>query len=128
MNGKRGYERDALTYEILAAAYEVHTELGAGMQEKHYENALCIELAKRNLRFERQPPMQVTFKSHNVGDIYPDIVVENQVILELKAVAELADIHKAQLASYLNAAGMRRGLLINFNVVSLKNGIKRVFP
>ena len=128
MKGRRAYERDALTREILAAAYEVHTELGAGMQEKHYENALCIELAKRNFRFERQKPIQVTYKGFNVGDIYPDIVVENQVILELKAVAELADIHKAQLASYLKAAGMRRGLLINFNVISLKKGVKRVFP
>lgn len=92
-----------LTYVINGAIFEVNRELGAGFLEKVYENALLIELIERGLKALNQVPIQVKYKARNVGEYYADIVVENQIILELKAVDKLQKIHVAQLLNYLKA-------------------------
>ena len=95
--------------------------------ESAYEECLCYELARSGLRFERQVPVPVNYKGLHLDCAYRlDLVVEDAVIIELKAIDELLPIHKAQLLTYLKASGKRVGLLINFNVSVLKNGIKRL--
>lgn len=118
--------QDPLTYKIIGAAIEVHRVLGPGLLEELYEDAFCIELAERKLRYERQKHVDVVYKGREIGDMYADIVVENAVIVELKSVKTLDDIHIAQLLTYLNLMKMKKGLLINFNVRILREGIKRV--
>ncbi|MBW1911533.1 MAG: GxxExxY protein [Deltaproteobacteria bacterium] len=103
-----------ITYKINGAVFEVIRILGAGFLEKVYEAALLIELRKRGLQAESQVPIQIQYKGQIVGDYIADIVVENQVILELKAVEQLQKIHEAQLINYLKATGMNVGILINF--------------
>ena len=94
--------------------------------ESVYETALCIELEKLNLSYERQKVLTVYYKGHEIGTFVADIVVENRVIVELKAVKELAAVHEAQLIGYLKLANLPVGLLINFNVAVLKKGVKRI--
>ena len=120
------YERDDLTFIIIGAAMAVHSELGPGLLENVYENALCIELAPRNLEYEQQKHLEVLYRGRNVGSFYADLVVEDKVIVELKSVKDLAPIHEAQLITYLKLANIKTGLLINFNVVSLKSRIRRI--
>ncbi|MYD09429.1 MAG: GxxExxY protein [Chloroflexi bacterium] len=120
------YEHDELTYAIIGAAIAVHSELGPGLLEHIYENAMSVEFAKRGIRFEKQKRMSVTYQGEIVGEFYADLVVENKVIVELKSVKDLADIHKAQLITYLKVAKIKTGLLINFNVLSIKKGINRI--
>jgi len=103
-----------LTYKINGAVFEVHRTLGEGFLEKVYENALLLELRNQGLRAESQVPVPVFYKGTMVGDYMADLVVEDQVILELKTVEELSAIHQAQLLNYLKATGMPLGLLINF--------------
>jgi len=94
--------------------YEVNKVLGAGFLEKVYENALLVELRKRDLKAEPQLPITVKCKDEVVGDYFADIVVERQVILEIKAMESLSKIHEAQILNYLKATGYKIGLLINF--------------
>lgn len=103
-----------LTYQINGAIFEVNRELGVGFLEKVYENALLVELMERGLKTEKQVPIKVKYKDKQVGEYYADIVVENQVILEVKAVNSLQKIHEAQLLNYLKATGYKIGLLVNF--------------
>lgn len=103
-----------LTSQIISAAYQVHNVLGYGFLEKVYQNALAIELEKRWLKAEKEKPIQISYDGHIVGDYIADIVVEDKVILELKAVKEFAEIHEVQLVNYLKATGLEVGLLINF--------------
>jgi len=103
-----------LTYQINGAVYEVNKVLGAGFLEKVYENALLVELKKRGLKAEPQLPITVKYKDEVVGDYFADIVVEQQVILEIKAIESLSKIHEAQLLNYLKATGYKVGLLVNF--------------
>ena len=103
-----------ITYEINGAVFEVNKILGSGFLEKVYEKSLLIELQGRGLEAEAQVPIQVKYKGQLVGDYMADIVVENQVILELKAIENLQTIHEAQLLNYLKATGFKVGLLINF--------------
>lgn len=103
-----------LTYLINGAIFEVNSELGNGFLEKVYENALLIELIDRGLRAENQVPIKVKYKGAEVGEYFADIVVENQVILEIKAVDSLQKIHEAQLLNYMKATGYKIGLLVNF--------------
>jgi len=105
---------DDITYKINGAIFEVNRELGAGFLEKVYENALMVELAYRKLKAESQVPIAVRYKGVEVGEYFADIVVEDQVILELKVVDSLQKIHEAQLLNYLKATGYKIGLLINF--------------
>lgn len=103
-----------LTEKIIAACFEVSNELGAGFLESVYEKALLIALSGRGIVAESQLPLQVRFRNQVVGDFYADIVVENVILLELKAVRGLAPEHQAQVINYLKATGMEVGLLVNF--------------
>ena len=124
----RGFEgRDSeLTGKVITAAIEVHKVLGAGYLEHLYENALVVEFKKSGIAFERQKIIPVTYKSHTIGESRLDFLIEKTLILELKAVANLTPLHHAQVLSYLKATNLQVGLLINFNVVLLKQGIKRI--
>jgi len=99
---------------------EVHRELGSGFLEKVYENALAMELARRGLRIERQKPVTVYYKAEVVGEYQADLIVENVVLVELKSVENMANVHYSQMANYLKATGMNVGLLINFGAPSLE--------
>ena len=103
-----------MTFHIRGAVFEVNKGLGAGFLEKVYENALLIELKKRGLNAEAQVPVKVRYKGTEIGEYYADIVVESQIILELKAMEALQKVHEAQLLNYLKATGYKIGLLINF--------------
>jgi len=116
-----------LTEKIIGAAIEVHKSIGPGLLESAYEECLAHEMQLRGLDFERQLPLPVVYKGAKLDCGYRlDFLVENAVVLELKAVTALEPIHKAQLLTYLKLGGWTVGLLINFNVVVLKNGLKRV--
>jgi GxxExxY protein len=125
---EEGFEEiNELTKVIIGAAIEVHRTLGPGLLESAYEACLSYELAQRGLRFERQKPLSVVYKGINLDIGYRlDLLIEDQVVVEVKAVDELAPIHHAQLLSYLKLSGYKVGLLINFNVQILKNGLRRV--
>ena len=107
-------KKEDLTYKIHGAIFEVNRILGHGFLEKVYENALVIELQDRGLKAESQVPISVQYKKREVGEYFADIVVENKVILELKAIDSLQKIHEAQLLNYLKATGYKIGLLVNF--------------
>jgi len=111
---KKKMELNDITYKINGAVFEVNRVLGAGFLEKVYENALLMELRNQGLKAESQIPIVVKYKGAEVGEYFADIVVEEQIILELKAVNQLQKIHEAQLLNYLKATGYRLGLLINF--------------
>ena len=120
-------EDNPVTEKILGAAIEVHRHIGPGLLESAYEECLCLELSNCGLRFQRQVHLPVQYKGVRLDCAYKmDLVVEDSVIIEIKAVDALLPIHKAQLLTYLRASGKRTGLLINFNVVMLKDGIRRV--
>ena len=102
-----------ITYAIRGAVFEVNRILGSGFLEKVYEKALILELRDRGLKAEGQVPLKVFYKENLVGDYFADILVEDQVIVELKAVEKLGKIHEAQLLNYLRATGIRVGLLVN---------------
>ena len=118
--------QDPLTYEIVGAAIEVHRALGPGLLEGLYEDVFCIELEERKLKHERQRHIDVVYKGRDIGDMYVDIVVEDSVIVELKSVKSLSQIHIAQLMTYMKLMNLTKGLLINFNVRFPRDGIKRV--
>ncbi len=116
-----------ITGQIIAAAIEVHKELGPGLLESAYEECLCYELGQRGLAFQRQTPLPVAYKGVRLDCGYRlDIVVVERVVLELKSVEKLTDLHKAQLLTYLRLSGKKVGLLLNFNVPVLKDGIVRL--
>jgi GxxExxY protein len=119
-------EVNQLSYKVIGAAMEVHRLLGPGYLESVYEEALCVELGLRGILFARQYPVSVAYKGHPVGDSRLDLLVDGKLVVELKAVESLQAIHKAQVISYLRATGCKLGLLINFNVIALRNGIQRV--
>ena len=121
-----GARVDALAHDVIGAAIEVHRHLGPGFQESVYEEALCVELRLRRIPFERQRVTRVEYKGVRVGEGRVDLLVADQLVLELKAVRELAPAHQAVLLSYLKATDLRLGLLINFGAARLKDGIKRV--
>ena len=116
-----------ITHEIIDAAYKVHSTLGPGLLESLYESALAWELEKKGLSFTRQQPIPVIYKSTPLGTGFnADLIVEDQIIIELKSVESLSTVHKRQLLTYLKLADKRLGLLINFNVDLIKNGIARI--
>ena len=117
---------DPLTERVIGAAISVHRALGPGYLESLYEEALSIELFAIGVPFVRQAPMAVRYRDVEIGHGRMDLLVDETLIVELKAVDSLAPIHIAQLLSYLRATGLRMGLLINFNVPVLKHGIRRV--
>jgi GxxExxY protein len=103
-----------LSYEIMAAAFEVHNILGSGFLEKVYEKALLQELLQRGVKTEAQQKLRVLYKGKEIGSYAADLVVDNKIIIELKAVENLSNIHQAQVLNYLKATGFKLGLLINF--------------
>lgn len=117
---------DKLTHDEISAAIEVHRRLGPGYLESVYQAALEVQLTLQSIPFECQRPVGITYKGHPVGDGRLDFLINGQLIVELKAVDALAEVHKAQVISYLKATNLHLGLLINFNVTVLKNGVKRV--
>ena len=113
--------------QVVDAAVEVHRTLGPGLTEPVYEVCLCYELSQRGLSFVKQHPVPVSYKSIRLdADLRLDVLVEDCLIVELKSVENLIPVFEAQLLTYLKLTGKRLGLLINFNVPLLKNGIKRI--
>jgi GxxExxY protein len=119
-------ELDGLVNMVIGAAIEVHRHLGPGYLESVYEEALGIELSERNISFRRQHPISVEYKGKAVGEGRLDLLVADQLVVELKAVEALLPVHKAQVISYLKVTKLRLGLLVNFNVPVLRNGIQRI--
>jgi GxxExxY protein len=120
-------DEDKITETIIGAAIEVHRHLGPGLLESTYETCLVHELSGFGLSVVRQKPLPVRYKGLVLEDSYrPDLIVAERVIAEIKAVSSLLPVHTAQLLTYLRLTGLKVGLLINFNVSVLKNGIKRV--
>ena len=118
---------NALSHEIIGAALEVHRHLGPGLLEAVYEDCLMLELQQRGLKVARQVQRPIIYKGVSVGHpLVIDILVEEQVIIELKAVSQVSETNVAQPLSYLKLSGLHLGLLINFNTAHLKDGIRRV--
>lgn len=116
-----------LTKGIIGAAIEVHTVLGPGILERMYEDAMVIELKSAGLAVQRQRPVRMQYKGHTIGNLKMDLIVEGLVVVELKAIETVLEVHKAQLLTYLRAANIPLGLLMNFNCPTLKEGITRRF-
>jgi GxxExxY protein len=119
-------EVDAVASSVLQACVEVHRVLGPGFFESLYELALDVELTLRGVPFVRQPPIAVTYKDRSVGDMRPDFLVAERLIVELKTVEHLAPVHLAQALSYLKATRLRLALVVNFNLPVLLRGVRRV--
>ena len=118
---------DSITRRMIGAAIEVHRHLGPGLLESAYEACLAYELRDLGFKLEQQKPLPVVYKNVRLDCGYRlDLVVEDSVVVEVKAVEQLAPIHDAQLLSYLRLSSKRVGLLINFHVRVLKNGLKRI--
>jgi GxxExxY protein len=127
---RRGAETQSfkeITEQVIGCCIEIHKQLGPGLLESAYEECLCYELSQRRLAFTRQQPLPVKYRDVHLDCGYRlDLVVEERIILELKTVETLLPIHEAQLLTYLKLSGLTLGLLINFNVPVLKNGVKRI--
>ncbi|MEQ8672921.1 MAG: GxxExxY protein [Aggregatilineales bacterium] len=117
---------DKLAHDVIGAAIEVHRTLGPGFLESVYEEALCVEFKQRNISFEQQVLVGVNYKGYLVGQSRLDLLVASKLVVELKTVEHILPIHTAQILSYLKATNLTLGLLINFNVPILKQGIKRI--
>ena len=118
--------RDPLTEKIIGAAIEVHRILGPGLLESIYEEALCMEFELQGISYERQVAVDVIYKGRVIKGQRLDILIERQVVVELKAVAALPDVVMAQVLSYLKATGLKRALLINFGEARLIDGVRRI--
>lgn len=128
LDAKQDSERiNFLTEKIIGCAIEVHKAIGPGSLESAYEECLCYELAQNGLKFERQIPLPVVYKGVKLDCGYKlDVIVEDTIIIELKAVDRIIAIHEAQLLSYLRMLDLRVGLILNFHSSVLKEGIKRI--
>jgi GxxExxY protein len=115
------------TKAIIGAAIEVHRTLGPGLLESIYVRCLCFELKDRHLKFATEVKIPTTYKGHDLGDTYRvDLIVEDVVVVEVKSVAEVLPVHRAQVLTYLRLTGCRIGLIINFNEATLVEGVHRV--
>lgn len=120
-------ETERIATLVVDAAYTVHKTLGPGLLESVYEPCFCYELQKRNVNYQRQVLVPLIYDGIRLNEsLRLDVVADEQVICELKAVEEILPVHHAQLLTYLKLTGKRLGFLINFNVVLIKNGIKRM--
>ena len=118
---------DELSNKIIGAAIEVHNTVGPGLLESVYEECMAFELASRDIPFERQKEIPIIYKGHKLDTVFRiDLLVGRLVIVELKSVETVLPVHKAQVLSYLKMTNLKLGLLLNFNVPRLKNGIKRL--
>jgi len=121
------FENNSLTNAIIGAAISVHRELGPGLLESVYEKCLALELTRLGNEVATQKEIPLTYKGLNLESGFrADLIIENKVLIELKAVDQLIPIHTAQVLTYIKLAGLRTALLIDFNVQLLKNGIKRL--
>jgi GxxExxY protein len=118
------YPHNDLTEKIIAAAKAVLGDMRPGLDEKLYERAICIEFADRGIHFSLQQVFPVTYKSHYIGDLIPDLIVDGRVIVDLKVVEAFNDTHIAQMLGYLNITALEIGMLLNFKHAQLQ--IKRV--
>ncbi len=129
-DGERGggcsVEVEDRSHRIIGSAIEVHRTLGPGLLESIYEEAMCVELGLAGVAVERQAEIIVDYKGHPIRGQRLDLLIGRSVVVELKSVAAIKDVHKAQLLSYLRASRLPLGLLINFNESRLKDGIRRV--
>lgn len=117
---------NVLTNKVLGLAFEVHTQLGAGLLESTYESCLFYELKENNINVERQKKLPIIYKGIQLDTDYRiDLLIDNQLIIELKSVETLQPVHSAQLLTYMKLSNLKYGLLLNFNVPHLKQGIKR---
>ena len=122
-----GVNLNEITHGIIAAAIEVHRHLGPGLLESSYQECVCYELTRMGISFNREVHLPLNYKGLHLYCSYrADLLVENTVLVELKAIEQLLPIHSAQLLTYLRACNKPVGLLINFNVIVLKDGIKRI--
>ncbi len=120
-------KRDPLTNRIIGSAIEVHRVLGPGLLESAYEECFCYELQLIGIEFKRQISIPVDYKSIKLECGYrADLVVEDKLVIEVKAIEKIKAIHEAQLLTYLKLTGIKTGLLINFNVPLLKDGVRRL--
>lgn len=126
LNREPSPELDELARRVIGAAIQVHRALGPVHLESVYEKALCVELTRVGINFIAQHPFTVFYEGEPVGDSRADVLVEGQLLLELKAVEQFAPIHPAKALAYLKGLNLHLGLLINFNVPLLKDGIKRI--
>jgi GxxExxY protein len=115
-----------LTHQTIGCAMVVHWELGPGLPEVTYEEALCIELADSGLPYVRQAPVPVTYKGRLIGEYRPDLVVADHVVVEIKSVERLVGVHQAQVLTYMRLPHLPVGLLLNFYGDVLRTGIKRL--
>ena len=119
--------RDPLTERVIGLAIGVHRELGPGLLESAYEECLCFELRQAGIGYSRQQPLAIIYKGVRLDCGYRlDVVVQKELIVEIKSVEQLLAIHNAQLLTYLRLSGCETGLLLNFNSVILKDGIRRL--
>jgi GxxExxY protein len=116
---------DTIAHRVIGAAIDVHRVLGPGLGENVYEEALCVELCALGIPFARQVRVDVRYRDVCVGVYVADLIVDESLIVELKSVERLEPVHHAQLRAYLRAADLRLGLLLNFNVALMKDGIRR---
>jgi GxxExxY protein len=119
-------EADLVMTQTIGCAIAVHRALGPGFIESIYRKAMCIELESRNLAYEKERSIRVTYKGVEIPGQRVDFIVEGLIVVEIKAVMRLDQVHRAQLISYLKTTGLHGGLLINFRVPLLKDGIRRV--
>jgi GxxExxY protein len=112
--------------ETIACAFRVHRELGPGFLESIYRKAMYFEMDRAGLSYQSEQPVQVKYREIQISGQRVDLIVENLIVVELKAVARFDDVHRAQLISYLRTTGLRGGLLINFRVPVLHSGLKRI--
>jgi GxxExxY protein len=117
---------DEVAHRVIGAALAVHRILGAGFTENVYENALCLELEARGIAYARQLRIPLFYRGEEVGAHVLDVLAEDAVVVELKAIEMFGPVHVAQINAYLRATGKRIGLLINFNVPLLRDGLRRV--
>ncbi len=119
-------ELDALAKVVIGAAIEVHKQFGPGLDEALYEAAMEVELRRRDIPFQPQVHVDVQYKGEVIGQRRIDLLIAGRLIVELKAVEQLTPLHKAQVLTYLRITRLKLGLLINFNVILLKDGLKRI--
>ena len=118
---------NSISRSIIGASIEVHKQLGPGLLEKAYEACLAHELMSRKIRFARQVPIPVTYKGQTLDcGFRADLIVEDLVLIEIKAAAAVVDIHRAQALTYLKLTGLRLCLILNFNAVMIRDGIERI--
>ena len=126
-DGKRTFTRDLLSEAVIGRAIEVHRQLRPGLLESTYEECLCMELRESGLAVNRQVNVPIVYKGRPIAAIYRlDLIVSERIVVEIKAVERLAPVHEAQLLTYLKHTGIVTGLLFNFNVPVLRDGMRRL--